>query len=124
MDEILKKMTLDVLGSSIFDHEFNSLDGEKKKDLKAYTELIETLFSIKNFFKLMLTPSFFPIHTKLSENIDYMINLFKKLIEESRIKFKNGSKPKSMLDFMVYDQNNENGLSDNELISNWFSFIF
>jgi hypothetical protein len=119
MNKVLQNMTLDILGSCIFHHEFNSLKGENQEDLNAYNELIDSFFQFSKSFKLMLTPNFFPNHKRLQRNIDYLLNMMKKLIDESKEKIKKGGKLKSMLDYMVNSQDGEDGLTDNELISNW-----
>eukprot|EP01080_Neovahlkampfia_damariscottae_P006781 gene6781-10945_t len=123
--EILQKMTLDVLGVTIFDHEFDSLRGSLGKDLVSYNKVMSILLNPKNMIFLMATKNFqefVSFQKELSENSKNLLILLSKLINESKERLEKGGKSNSMLDFMIDAHLNEE-LSEVELISNVFIFF-
>jgi hypothetical protein len=58
MNEMMKDMTLDVLGKCIFGHEFNSVIDHSQKELNAYHNLIESLMDVKSVVAILFLSKF------------------------------------------------------------------
>jgi cytochrome P450 len=115
----------DVLGSTIFNYEFNSLKGEMGSGLISFNYIMSSLFNVKNILLLTLTKnfqSFIPFHQRLTSKSNEFLELVKKFIEHSKEKLKNGEQANSMLDFMV-ESFLENEISQQELETNVFIFF-
>jgi cytochrome P450 len=114
--DVMQKMTLDILGKSIFDFEFNSLSNKFQKELNSYN----------NVFKSLTTPSIVMMNM-IKENIlgmkldskdsDELSDFFDNFINKSREKMKENKEPKSMIDFML-TSNEGGGLTNEEIKSN------
>lgn len=115
--DLTQKMALDILGLSIFGHDFNSLLGSSEKDLEAYNMLMESMNTPSSTFYYLFKDLIFPWHenTKLREHLKVFNDLAWKLIEESKNSKSNNI---SMLDMMVASQNRDDGLSDQEIRDN------
>eukprot|EP01080_Neovahlkampfia_damariscottae_P008182 gene8182-10_t len=123
--DLLQKMTLDILGSTIFHHEFGSLEGSIQNDLLAYNEAFSAFFNVKTIMYLLFTKrfeSFSAFHQNLTNKSMILVELVKKVIDISKEKLKNGEKPTSMLDFMVV-AHEDGELSLEELEANSFAFF-
>eukprot|EP01080_Neovahlkampfia_damariscottae_P008168 gene8168-12628_t len=123
--DLLQKMTLDVLGSTIFSHEFNSLKGSLGDDLEAYNEVMGVFLNLKNILYLFVTRGFksiLPYHSNLTQKSTVLYELMRGLIKESKEKLETGGKPTSMLDFMT-EALIEGEMSQEELEANVFIFF-
>jgi cytochrome P450 len=126
MNEMMKDMTLDVLGKCIFGHEFNSVIDHSQKELNAYHNLIESLMDVKSVVAILFLSkfsSFIPFLSKLSDNIKLFNSLVSNLIEVSKEKLKSGKDPEFMLDFMVKSTFEDETMNVEELKSNIFAFF-
>jgi cytochrome P450 len=126
MNEMMKDMTLDVLGKCIFGHEFNSIMDHSQKELNAYHNLISSLMDIKSVVAILVLSRFsnyIPFLSKLSDNIKLFNSLVSNLIEVSKEKLKNGKDPEFMLDFMVKSTFEDETMDVEELKSNIFAFF-
>jgi hypothetical protein len=101
------------------------LKGGMGDDLNAYNEVMGIFFHIKSALYLLLTKkiqSIIPLHQKLSNKSEIILELVRKLIEKSKESLKSGNNPNSMLDFMV--QSHFDGeMSQEELEGNVFIFF-
>jgi len=97
--EDLKKMTLDVLGESVFGIDFNTLGGENENPLGSYQYIINNIFSLP----IMLIPGYqylpTPGNRKLASEIDKFNNFLIQIIEEK--KRENTDTPVNLLDFLI-----------------------
>jgi len=76
-------MTLDILSKTIFEADFNSLEGNSKEDLKAYNTVIGILFRIGELVKILLFTKFNPFYRipdEITKSSDHLKNLVLKLI--------------------------------------------
>jgi cytochrome P450 len=125
--EYTQKLALDILGESIFGHDFHSIEGSLQKDLEAYKTLMSLLTPQKIIHQLFFQNlSFLKFNKNLEESNNILDKLYSELIEESkkRIIEKKG-KVQSMLDMMVEStlNDNENALSDIEIRDNLSMFF-
>eukprot|EP01080_Neovahlkampfia_damariscottae_P004493 gene4493-7873_t len=123
--DILQQLTLDILGVTIFDHDFDSMRGSLGKDLQAYNEVMSIILNPKNMVYLMFTKYFQDSNSfqkELSKNAQVLLKLISNLIKESQERLEKGGKATTMLDFMIESHLNEE-LSEVELISNVFIFF-
>jgi cytochrome P450 len=101
------------------------LKGGMGDDLNAYNDVMGIFFHIKSALYLLITKkiqSIIPLHQKLSNKSDIILELVRKLIETSKDSLKSGNNPNSMLDFMV--QSHFDGeMSQAELEGNVFIFF-
>lgn len=115
--DITQKMALDVLGKTIFGHDFHALHGSIQKDLQACRDVVEglgkTFYNI--FFPLTYLP-FLKYNTVMKSGIDELERLYNQLIEVSRKKLQSGKPATAMLDFMV--SASEDGITAQELRNN------
>jgi cytochrome P450 len=109
--DFMQKMTLDILGKTIFDHEFNSLENSNQKYLNAYNSLAETMFNPKEILKVILLGKlkFLPMIGHLNQSADVLDELVDSLITESKKKIEENRELTTLLDFMV-----ESHFSDEE----------
>lgn len=125
VENILKhtqNFTLDVLGKTIFNHEFNSMKGKMNNDLKSYNKMIEVIADLKTILYLLIPFVKDKIGKELTESTEHLKKMIEGLIKESREKMQNGEVPSNILDYMVI-ANEDKQLSDAELISNVFVFF-
>jgi hypothetical protein len=110
----MQKMTLDILGVCIFDHEFNSIEGSIQKDLEAYNYVISNLLKPKNNLYQFFASKIPFINQKMEDSINTLDELVSKLMKKSKEKkIKN-----SMIDLMM----KEGGLSNDEIRGNFYFF--
>jgi cytochrome P450 len=109
--DFMQKMTLDILGKTIFDHEFNSLENSNQKYLNAYNSLAETMFNPKEILKVILLGKlkFLPMIGHLNQSADVLDELVDSLITQSQKKIEENRELTTLLDFMV-----ESHFSDEE----------
>lgn len=120
ISEFTQKMTLDVLGKTIFAHEFNSLQGSLQKDLTAYNALMQNLTNlVYNIFYPLTYIPFLPYNKKMKSALNEINNLCYRLVELSKQK----KAATSMLDFMVRSTGQEGGLNLKELRDNVVVFF-
>lgn len=127
ISKYMQQMTLDVLGKTIFGHEFNSIKGSLDKYLTAYNFIINSMFSVKTliFGKLLEMIPGDPVFSKFAHSCDVLDELFYKMIESAKKKLQtpNGSK-RSMLEFMVQaNQDEDQEMTDQELRDNIMVFF-
>jgi cytochrome P450 len=117
---LTQKLTLDILGKTIFDHEFNSLKGSIQQDLSAYHILMNNMLSLfyNLFFPLTYIP-FLPHNKRVTGAQKVLDDLCYRLIEESKKK----KVPTSMLDYIVRATEHENGITLKELRDNIVLFF-
>jgi cytochrome P450 len=109
----MQQMTLDVLGKTIFGHEFNSLEGSLQSDLVAYNYIIDNAISLYTILVGGISERLqTPFIKKLNTYIDVLDTLIYKLIENAKKNLKEGNK-KSMLEYLV--EANLNGDEDEKL---------
>ena len=127
MNQVMKNMTLDVLGKCIFGHEFNSVLDSKQKELIAYHDLIGSLLDMKSTLIIILFSKYLtkwiPFLSGLSDKIKIFNSLTEDLIEISKEKLKKGEDPEFMLDFMVKSTFEDDLMNQQELKSNIFAFF-
>jgi cytochrome P450 len=113
--DFMQKMTLDILGKAIFDHEFNSLDASEQKELEAYNFITDRVFNIKFIFANIILGKFdsLPFNTSMNKAIDKMDELVDSLIEKSINRVQSNGKMDSMLDFMI--ESHLNGDESNQM---------
>jgi cytochrome P450 len=92
--DLLQKMALDILGSSVFHHEFNSLDHSDQNDLVAYNNIMDNMLNVKNMAIMVLSKKFhLPFLSKenfYNEHGRTIVLLIEKMIEDSKKKLENG----------------------------------
>jgi len=124
--DLFYRFSLDLLGHTIFNHDFGRIEGKNDKYYKAYRCIIQTL---NNPLYVML-PRYFPMTDKLplkairdyNDAIDTFIQLFEDMIEEH--KEKDGSILSELLKGLESTPNGQPLLTKEELISNiWILFI-
>eukprot|EP01080_Neovahlkampfia_damariscottae_P004388 gene4388-7763_t len=120
----MQRMTLDVLGKSIFDHEFNSLEGSLQEDLLSYDFILEHILNLRYMPLNILLYNFesIPYNRKMKNSIKKFNDLIYGLIDKSKKKVKyaheiNKFDNFKVVDFMVDSNLNDldNKLSDIEL---------
>eukprot|EP01080_Neovahlkampfia_damariscottae_P005827 gene5827-9650_t len=125
-NQVMKNMTLDVLGKTIFGHEFNSVLDSNQTELLAYHDLVGSLLDMKSAMIIILfskLKSCIPFLSKLSKNIRIFDDLTDRLIEISKEKMKKQEESNSMLDFMVKSTFEDENMTLEELKSNIFAFF-
>jgi cytochrome P450 len=125
--DLSQKFALDVLGKTIFDHEFNSLEGSLQTDLEAYHIVLGKILNPYNFLLTILLQkipilNLIDFDPKFTKGVTDLAQLITNLIEISKKRLMNNEKPKSMLDFMVLSHMTEE-MSEEELASNVFIFF-
>lgn len=122
--EITQKLTLDILGKTIFDVDFNSLDGGSQEDLKAYNTFFESLFNVKKALGTLIGYKLIPFYKnqELEDSVNHLEKLMLNLIEKSKKKIEKNEKMTSMLDFLVLSTLNGE-MKKEDLISNVFIFF-
>jgi cytochrome P450 len=131
IQDVTQKLTLDVLGLSIFGKDFDSLNGKLEKDLESYNFIMDNIMDLSNLLKNTI---FSTLPTSYNKKVNQELNNFDKtiykLIDEAKNKMKKGETPTSMLDFMVKSttEKNEdetgNFLTETELRDNVIVFFF
>lgn len=126
ISDYMQKMTLDVLGRTIFDFEFNSIDGSIQRELTAYRYLMNNGFTLKTFLFGSIIYDYFSwtnFVIKFKENLEIFEDLIKRLVEKSKIKIKNGASQNEwcLLDYLVQSNMCEE-ISDEELKQNIIIF--
>jgi cytochrome P450 len=103
IQDMTQKLTLDVLGLSVFGKDFDSLSGKLQKDLESYNFLTDNLLNFNFIFKntILAGIPFLDYNKKVNLHLDHMDKVIYKLVDESKEKIKNGGNPTTMLDFMV-----------------------
>jgi cytochrome P450 len=114
---LIQKFTLDVLGRSILDFEFNSLTDSFQKIILSYNNIISTFTSPLNILKSALKEKLFRVENK---DVNEMSKFINDLVNKSKEKMKDNIEPKSIIDHMVLS----NKLSDEELNHNTFIIFF
>jgi cytochrome P450 len=123
--DLLQKMALDILGSSVFHHEFNSLDGSNQKDLVSYNNIMDSMLNVKNMAIMVLSKKLHLPYSKenfYNEHGRTIVLLIEKMIEDSKKKLEFGENPSSLLDFMIQSHLDGN-MTKEQLISNTFIFF-
>jgi hypothetical protein len=93
MDDLLQKMELDILGSSVFHHEFNSLNGSNQKDLVSYNNIMDSMLNVKNMAIMVLSKKLHLPYSKenfYNEHGRTIVLLIEKMIEDSKKKLEFG----------------------------------
>jgi cytochrome P450 len=125
--DFTQKLALDVLGESIFGHDFHSIDGSLQEDLEAYETMMNLLTPKKIFFQLFFQNlSFLEFNKNLEKCNKILDKLYVELIQESKKRIiENKGKSLSMLDMMVEStlSDTENALSDTEIRDNLSIFF-
>lgn len=121
ISKITQNLTLDILGKTIFDFEFQSLE-DKLDDLKYYNKIIHTLQDLKKIMLLFIPYFSNSLKKEIVESSNHLIKLFNKLIQQSKDKMKNNFTPTCLLDYMILSNENQQ-LSDQELLLNVFVFF-
>jgi len=119
------KFTLDLLGNSIFHHDFGRLEDKSTYAYDSYTQLL--LLRQGNFYGRLLTLfpwlDYLPIPptNRFHSAVDNIISLFHQIIKERQ----SGQKYGDILDNLLNSQTEKTGgLSQTELISNlWIFFL-
>lgn len=117
--EFTTSMALDILGLSIFGFDFDSISGSSNKELKAYHHMMDCLNSTQKAFYYILKELLLGSYSKnpsMDESNKVFNDLIFRLIKSS--KDKKEGREFSMLDMMVASQNQEEGLSDQEIRDN------
>jgi cytochrome P450 len=117
--DLAQKLALDVLGKSIFGHDFNSINGSLQEDLTAYENIMGVLTPSKLIYQLFFQNiPFLKMNKMLKRSNEILDNLYEKLINEA--KNKTDFSTNSMLDMMVQASisDKENSLSDTEIRDN------
>lgn len=134
--KFIHRMALDILGLSIFGHDLNSIQDSTKDSLLAYERLMATFANPRNALYFTIKEALLGKYAK-NEEIEKDISIFHSLINDliEKSKNKQDSKDFSMLDLMVASQDQDGGLSLEEIHNNvaifflaghgkYFSFLF
>jgi len=118
--EYLSRFTLDVLGRTIFNHDFKRLDGENDKYYRAYKTLL-----ISNPWHRMLLKipggSYLPLQAFKDhfQGLETMMELFREVVKEHK-----GKVDHSILSNLIHSNETTEKLSDSELYANIWIFFF
>lgn len=123
VQSFMQKMTLDVLGKTIFGHDFNAMQGFLQEELNNYN------YVLRNMFPLRISEILFPMdrlplkrYTELHYRIDKLNQFILGLIQKSKERIQNNKKATTLLDFLV-KYNQEKNMTDEELRSNVVVFF-
>jgi cytochrome P450 len=123
VSDFFSRFTLDVLGRTIFNHDFGRIEGKNDKYYTAYKNFFG-LFSSTWILLMILFPNItrkLPVKSiqDYNEGIETLVQFIKDIIKEHREK-----KDNSILSKLLIAADNPELLSENELISNvWIFFI-
>eukprot|EP01080_Neovahlkampfia_damariscottae_P000405 gene405-6819_t len=127
ISDYMQKMTLDILGKAIFDHDFESIDSSSQKELESYNFIVDNIFSMKYlFFNLLFSDIPIAYNIKMKESIKKMDDLVSSLVDKSIKRMKKKGSMDSMLDFMVdahLNPDSDNQMSLKELRDNIIIFF-
>jgi len=132
LSDFFSRFTLDVLGKTIFNHDFNRIDGKNDQYYNAYKKILG-FFNTKTGMALMLLPWIEDLPLKgikeFHSSIDLILQFFNEMIEQHKDKdedsilaklIKSGNHDSSKTD----SNNNDGTLSRQELIANiWIFFL-
>jgi len=125
----MQRLTLDVLGQTIFDFDFGSIQGSIQKELEAYNHLTETIFTFKSAVLGGFYYKFLP-NSEFITSFEKHFKVYNQLIDELIVKAKKrlnspGNQKLSMLEYLVQANlaEDDSKMSDEELRSNIVIFF-
>jgi len=123
LSDFFSRYTLDVLGRTIFNHNFGRIDGKNDKYYTAYKNFFD-IFSSPWLSLMIISPWFSKLPVKPIQDfvqcVDLLVDFFKQIMNEHKGKIDN-----SILSHLIAAMENETGiLSEREIIANiWILFI-
>jgi len=117
----LQKFTLDILGQTVFNYDFKSLDHENDETYEAYKYVFQTAARVFRFLPFLQYLPFLEVTKKMNKSIEILKTKFGKIIENHR----KLNSTDDILGHMLQSADDPvSGLSYKELISNvWIFFI-
>lgn len=124
-----QKITVDVLGSTLFGYDFGALKGSCDQSLESYNFLLQHLVSNFAIAIQMLTSKYsnFFLNKDIPFHLENLDNMRRKLIERSKEKILKSeiNGPLSMLDMMVAESlSSDKEILDEEVWDNAANFFF
>jgi cytochrome P450 len=114
--DVMQKMTLDILGKSIFDYEFNSLSNSFQKELNSYNNFFNSFTNPKKQIINIIKEKILKMDIK-NQDMDFLSDFFDDFINKSRERMKDNKEPKSVIDYMI-TSTEYGGLNNEEIKSN------
>jgi len=120
--DYFSRMTVDVLGLTIFNHDFKRIEGTYSESFNAYKAIFD-MFASFWALPMFLVPGinnipFGPIK-EFNDNVDKLRAFFQKMLDEHK-----GKNENSILSKLLVGADNPDILSDKELLGNlWIFFV-
>jgi cytochrome P450 len=122
----MTKLTIDILGKAVFDHDFKALDNKLDEFYVAYQFLLDNTFTIFD----QVIPAIWDIPTANNKRIKIELkklwDMLSDIVADAKTKLDEGYQRKSLLDLMLRSKDEATGfvLSDYQLKANVNGFLF
>eukprot|EP01080_Neovahlkampfia_damariscottae_P007311 gene7311-11630_t len=128
---LMKKMTLDILGITIFEHDFKSVENQGDQEIyQSYNTIVESLLNDYLVISLVFLNSYLPIAgfhpkvNKVQKAASVFLGHIRQLVETSKKKVLEKGEATCLLDFMSRALIEDEEITQEELeINTWVFFL-